>query len=100
MSGRDKSVDDLGVDQLLKVMKALKRQINATKKIYVSYRGVVTDTIEVPDHWAQLRALEELAKLHRLYPRPGERQSGDRYDRSERPVINLVITGNEDYPRD
>jgi len=95
MSRADKSTDALGVDQLVKVLKALKRQMNATKKLYVSYRGVVTDTIEVPDHRVQLRALEELAKLHGLYPRPGERESGERYDRSERPIINLVIRGPE-----
>jgi hypothetical protein len=91
MRRTDKSIDALGVDRLLAVLKALKRQMNATKKLYGSYRGVVTDTIEVPDHWLQLRALEELAKQHGLYPRPGERESGDRYDRSERPIINLVI---------
>jgi hypothetical protein len=75
------------------VLKALKRQMNATKKPHVSYRGVVTDTIEVPDHGVQLRALGELAKLHGFYPRPGERESGERYVRSERPIINLVMRG-------
>jgi hypothetical protein len=100
VSGRDKSIGALGVDQLLRVLKALKRQMNATKKLHVSYRGVVTETIKVPDHGVQLRALEELAKLHGFYPRRGERESGERYDRSERPVINLVITGNKHCPRD
>lgn len=95
MSRTDKSIDAFGVDQLLRVLKALKRQMNATKKHYVSYRGVVTDTIEVPDHGVQLRALEELAKMHGLYPRRGERESGDRYDRLERPIINLVIHSPE-----
>jgi hypothetical protein len=94
----------LSTDQLLKLLKALKRQLNATKRLSVQYRGVVTDSIVVPDHRTQLRAAIELGKLHDLYPRRGERQARDPYDRSERPVINLVMpsldrnaasTGNE-----
>jgi hypothetical protein len=61
MRRTDKSIDAFGVDQMLNVLKALKRQMNATKKLYVRYRGVVTETIEVPDHRVQLRALEEPA---------------------------------------
>jgi hypothetical protein len=91
MSRSDKSIDALAFDQLRAALKALKPQVDATKRVYFSYRGVVTATIEVPDHKAQLRALNELAKLHGLYPRRGERESGDWYDRSDRPVINLVM---------
>jgi len=35
----------------------------------------------------------ELGKLHGLYPRRGEQQARESYDRSERPVINLVMPG-------
>jgi hypothetical protein len=86
-------MDRLSVDQLLKLLKALKKQLNATKRLCVRHRGVVTDSIVVPDHRAQLRATIELGKLHDLYPRRGERQARDPYDRSERPVINLVMPG-------
>jgi hypothetical protein len=95
VSRSDRGIDALGADQLERVLKALVEQVNATKKLHLSYRGVVTDTIEVPDHKAQLRALNELAKLHGLYPRRGERESGDPYDHSERPVINLVMHSPE-----
>jgi hypothetical protein len=33
--------------------------------------------------------------VHRLYAGRGERESGDPYDRSERPVINLVMRNLE-----
>ena len=91
MSRTDMSIDALGTDQLLEVLKALKRQLNATKRVYFSHRGVVTDSKTVPDHKARLRATIELTRLHGLYPRRGERESGEPYDRSERPVIHLVI---------
>ncbi len=96
MSRTDKSIDAFGVDQLLAVLKALKHQMNATKRVYFSHRGVVTDSRVLPDHKARLRALIELVKLHGLYPRRGERGIGDPYDRSERPVINLVMHCPED----
>ena len=85
--------DRLSADQLLKLLKALKKQLNATKRLSVKYRGVVTDSIVVPDHRTQLRALIELGKMHGLYPKRGERRARDAYDRSERPVINLVMPG-------
>lgn len=91
MSRTDKSIDTLGVDQLVAVLKALKRQINATKRVYFSHRGQVKCSKVVPDNKARLRALIELGKLHGFYPRRGDRHAGDRYDRSERPVINLVM---------
>jgi hypothetical protein len=81
----------LGVDQLLVLLQALKHQLNATKRVYFSHRGRVIRSKAVPDHKAQLRATIELIKLHGLCPRRGERRSGDPYDRSERPVINLVM---------
>ncbi len=42
MSRSDKSIDALGFDQLRAVLKALKQQVDATKRVYFSYRGVVT----------------------------------------------------------
>ena len=74
---------------------ALKRQLNATKRVYFSHRARVISSRALPDHKAQLRAAIELIKLHGLYPRRGERGSGDLYDRSEQPVINLVTPGPE-----
>jgi hypothetical protein len=68
VSGRDKSIDALGVDQLLAVLKALKRELNATQRVYFSHRGPVIRSGALPDHKAQLRALNELAKLHGLHP--------------------------------
>ncbi len=77
------------MDQVRAVVKALKRQLNATKRVYFRHRGRVISSL--PDHKAQLRAIIELIKLHGFYPRRGERRSGGPYDRSDRPVINLVM---------
>jgi len=93
MSRADKSIEAFGVVQLLAVLKALKKQLKATKRLYFRHRGVVTDRRVLPDHKAQLRAAIELVKMHDLYPRRGEREATDLFDRSERPVINLVILG-------
>jgi hypothetical protein len=71
------------------------RQMNATKKLYLRRQGVVTGIREVPDHAVQFRASVELAKLYGVYPRKGERGSDDPFDRSELPLINLVIHGPE-----
>jgi hypothetical protein len=95
VSGRDKNVDALSMNQLRRVLKTLSKELNATKRVYFSYRGRVKCSRALPDHKAQLRALNELAKLHGFYPRRGERESGDWYDRSERPVINLVLHSAE-----
>jgi hypothetical protein len=51
----------------------------------------VTDVREVPDHAAQFRASVELAKLYGVYLRRGKWESSDPYERSERPIINLVM---------
>ncbi len=67
MSGRDETVDALSLDQLRAVLKALKRQVNAAKRVYFSHRGVVTASRVLPDHKVRLRALNELAKLHGLH---------------------------------
>jgi hypothetical protein len=77
MSRTDKSIDAFGVDQLRAVLKELKHQLNATKRVYFSHRGVVTDSRVLPDHKAQLRAAIELIKMHGLYPRRGERESSE-----------------------
>jgi len=95
-----KDVESLALDEITTVIKALAKQFHATKKLYFSHRGVVKCTRTVPDHAVQLRATIELLKMHGVFPRRGERESGERYDRSERPVINLVITGKKDRPRD
>jgi hypothetical protein len=81
----------LDFGELAGVITGLAEQLNATKKLYFSYQGVVKCSRTIPDRATQLRAAVELIKLHGLYPKRGERESGDRYDRSERPVINLVI---------
>jgi len=91
VSGRDKTVDAFSVDQLRRVLKALSKEVNATKRVYFSYRGRVKCSRALPNHKAQLRALIELGKLHGLYPRRGERRSGDPYDSSDRTVINSVM---------
>ncbi len=83
--------DGLSIYELEEVLKLLVKKVNAKKKLYVRYRGVVTETIEVPDHRVQLRALNELAKLYALYPTRGEPQRAGLNDCSERPVINLVM---------
>ncbi len=61
-----------------KLLKKLIKNVDATKKIYFSYRGAVVETREVPDHRIQLRALHELTKLHGLYPKRNGRTSEDR----------------------
>jgi hypothetical protein len=85
----------LSMDEIKGVLKNLATQLKATKRVYFSHRGVVTDTREVPDHAVQLRAAIELVKMHGLYPRRGERESGESYDRSEPPVIKLVMHSPE-----
>jgi hypothetical protein len=45
--------------------------LDATRKLYFSYQGVVLDTREVPAHDIQLRAAIELARMHGLYPKNG-----------------------------
>jgi hypothetical protein len=53
--------------QIDEVLQALKKQTQATKTLYFRYKGVVKDVREVPDHAAQLRALDALAKIMGLY---------------------------------
>ncbi|MFZ0639991.1 MAG: hypothetical protein WA020_05150 [Candidatus Acidiferrales bacterium] len=88
MSRTGKSIDALGVDQLEKVLKELVKQTKATKQLHISYRGLMKDTRQVPDHAVRLRALIEIGKLHGFYPRRGERASVDVYDCSQRPIAN------------
>ncbi|HUJ31249.1 MAG TPA: hypothetical protein VLY23_08220, partial [Candidatus Acidoferrum sp.] len=104
MSTAGKNTGGVSEEELLRMLKALKKQLSATKREYFSHSGVVTDSVVLPDDKARLRAVVELAKLHGLFPRRGEGQARDQYDRSERPVINLVMpslernaacTGNE-----
>ena|ERR1700678_2229139 len=81
---------DLNFEDFERVIKLLAKQMNATKTLYFSYRGVITDSRTVPDHATQLRALHELAKLQGLYPTRGssENRSSDDSKRSE---VRLVI---------
>lgn len=74
-----------------KLLKNLIKSVDATKKLYFSHRGVVTDTREVPDHDIQLRALIELAKMYGLYPRSSGRKSDNGSDGYSPPMINLVL---------
>jgi hypothetical protein len=86
-----KDIESLHIGEITTVIKALAKQFHATKKIYFSHQGVVTGSRTVPDHAVQLRATIELLKMHGVFPRRGERESGEQYDRSARPFINLVI---------
>jgi hypothetical protein len=87
---RRKGIESLEIGQLARLITGLKEQLNATKKLYFSHQGVVNSCRTIPDHATRFRALVELTKLHGLYPKRGER-----YDRSERPVLNLVIHGTD-----
>jgi hypothetical protein len=49
--------------EVVNVVKALKVQMEARKKLYFRHKGVVTDVREVPDHATQLRAAEALCKI-------------------------------------
>jgi hypothetical protein len=90
-SVREKGIESLDLDEFITVIRVLVKQLDATKKVYFSHQGVVKSSRTIPDHAIQFRAAVELAKLQGAYPRRGERESGDLYDRSERPFINLVI---------
>jgi hypothetical protein len=68
-----------------KLLKNLKRSLKATKTLYCTYRGKVTDTLEVPDHKIQLRAIIELLKLHGAYPMRNKRRSDDHSSARESP---------------
>jgi hypothetical protein len=94
-----KDIESWDIGEITTVIKALAKQFHASKKIYFRHQGVVTCSRTVPDHAIQLRATTEILKMYGVFPRRGERESGERYDRSERPVINLVITGKKDCPR-
>ena len=86
-----KDIESLHIGEITTVIKALAKQFHATKKIYFSHRGIVKCSRTVPDHATQLRATIELVKMHGLFRRRGGRESGEQYDLSERPIINLVI---------
>lgn len=55
------------VAEVVKVVKKLKAQMEASKMIYIRHKGVVTDIREVPDHATQLRAAEALCKIMGLW---------------------------------
>jgi|ERR1017187_4471329 hypothetical protein len=88
-----KGIESLDMGEITTVMKALAKQFHARKKIYFRHQGVVTCSRTVPDHALQLRATTELLKMYGVFPRRGERESGDPYDRSERPILNFVMRG-------
>jgi hypothetical protein len=58
-----------------KLLKNFASSLKATKTLYCTHRGIVTDTLEVPDHGIRLRTLIEPVKLHGLYPRCNRRKS-------------------------
>jgi hypothetical protein len=88
--GQGKGADWIKIGGLADLALNLKHQLNAKKREYFTDCGVKRFRL-VPDNMNRLRALIELSKLHNLCPRRGEWQAGDRYDRSERPVIHIVI---------
>ena len=61
--------DNIMTNELVTVVMALKRQLEARKKVYFRYKGIVMTVREVPDHDTQLRAAVELMKIMGLYPR-------------------------------
>jgi len=85
---------DLSIVELKRVLKALMKQVNATKTIYFRQRGVVKYIAVVPDHAAQLRALCEIVKLRGLYPKPGSRKSVYDSDGGS-PILNVVIPDSD-----
>jgi hypothetical protein len=74
-----------------KLLKNLEKSLEATKTLYCTYRGKVTDTLEVPDHKIQLRAIIELLKLHGAYPMTNRRKSYDHSDACSAPIVRVVI---------
>jgi hypothetical protein len=82
----------LNMGEIERLLKTLAKQLEATKTLYVRYKGTVTDVREVPDHQIQLRALDELAKVWDLYPRSNRGQSKDPSDHCSGPTMNLVIS--------
>jgi len=91
MAPNDRSIEMLAVGQVRRILKMLAKQLKASKRVRVCFKGVVTYSRPIPDHRTQLRAVTELAKMHGLFPRRGERHARDRYDHSTQPVINLVM---------
>jgi hypothetical protein len=73
MSGNRKKLperaeeDSVIITRLETVLTALKRQMQAKKKVYIRYKGIVTEVHEVPDHATQLRACDEMMKIMGLY---------------------------------
>jgi hypothetical protein len=59
--------DNAIITRLETVLMTLKKQLRAKKKVYIRYKGIVTDVYEGPDHATQLRAVEELMKIMGLY---------------------------------
>lgn len=86
---------DLSMREVETVVKALAKQLQATKKLYFTHQGVVIETREVPDHYIQLRAGRELAKMMGLYPGRGACDRTGLGDYCGQPVINLVMPGIE-----
>jgi len=70
MSSKRKKVPTYSPETIIQideVLQALKKQLQAKKKLYFRYKGIVTDVREVPDHATQLRAAEELMKIMGLW---------------------------------
>jgi hypothetical protein len=75
-------LDDGGCDpELAKSVAAkLVKQLKAKKTIYFHYRGRVVSSRRVPDHSAQLKALDQIFRFLDLCPRPGESPRTTRED--------------------
>ena len=72
MSGKRKKLaesEDAVVAKLETVLMTLKKQLQAKKKVYIRYKGIVTEVWEDPDHATRLRAAEELMKIMGAYIR-------------------------------
>jgi hypothetical protein len=57
-----------------KLMKNFARSLKTSKTLYCTHQGVVTDTLELPDHETRLRTLIELVKLHGRFPKSKPRK--------------------------
>ena len=78
---------------LAQLIVSLEKHLKAKKTLFLTHKGVVVSSRTVVDHKAQLRAAEELAKLHDLFPRRGDLRAHHAFDRAGPPVINLVMPG-------
>jgi phage terminase small subunit len=51
------------------IEKNIKPALEATKTIYIRYRGAITDQVEVPDNETRLKTVIQVLKVMGAYPR-------------------------------